>query len=95
MARVAIYRIYRHKSPAKGDKTHIHHILSKMGWTSTQISFILGILIVFQVLTTVLLDKYLNSLLLVSYNVTILVLFYAFILGYLLPKQIKFDKNMS
>lgn len=95
MARVAFYRIYRRKSPLKGDKTHIHHILFKMGWKSTQISFVLGNIIVFQVISTVLMDKYLNSLFLVSYNVIILVLFYAIIFGYLLPRKIKFDDNIA
>lgn len=95
MTRVAIYRIYRHKSPVKGDRTHIHHILSKIGWSSTKISFFIGITIVFQVFTTVLLDKYLNSVFLLSYNIAVLLLFYAFILGYLLPKQINSDNNIS
>lgn len=94
MLRVAFYRLYRHKSPMRGDKTHIHHILYYLGWSSPKISFVLGALISFQIATSVLFDKFCSSIVIIAYNVLIIAVFYAFIFGYLLPRNRKLNHKV-
>jgi UDP-N-acetylmuramyl pentapeptide phosphotransferase/UDP-N-acetylglucosamine-1-phosphate transferase len=87
MSRVILLRIYRRKSPVKGDKNHIHHIMTKIGWSPTKISISIAVLLIIQLAVTVLMDKYSSSIGLILINVAILSLFYAVIIGYFLPKS--------
>ena len=48
MARLFVYRIYRNKSPFKGDNNHIHHLMAKIGLTSNQT---LLIILIYQLLS--------------------------------------------
>ncbi len=87
MTRVVLLRIIHHKSPVKGDKTHIHHVLNNIGWSPNRISLTIVLLILFQLAVVSLLDNYFTTIGLLIVDIIILLLFYAIIFWILLPKQ--------
>ncbi len=80
MLRVAGQRIIKHHSPFRADKTHIHHLLLRIGWPHYSISIFIGATILFQVALSIFLDSILKSnWAIILVNILFLGVFYAFI----------------
>ncbi len=80
MIRVSVFRLFRGKSPFMADKSHIHHLLLSLGWNSKEISIVIALVIVFQIVVSLIIDKLgIYSFGIVFANITILLVFYAMI----------------
>jgi UDP-N-acetylmuramyl pentapeptide phosphotransferase/UDP-N-acetylglucosamine-1-phosphate transferase len=75
LLRVFSMRLLRGKSPFKADKSHIHHMMLKIGLNHTQATFLLSLISVFLITLSLSLDKlgnyFLLALLVILYIVLI------------------------